>query len=189
MRTGTMVAAGAATVALLAGCGSSKSTSSTTSASTGAAAPAAAKSAYGSSASATGGSSATGTSAAGASSTALIGTKHNALGTVLAAGPKKLTVYMFEGDGASSSRCSAACASVWPPVTSTGAARTAGGAMTSHLGLITRPDGKTQVTYNGHPLYLFARDKDHGDSYGQGIKSFGSAWYVLAPNGNKIDKS
>ncbi len=46
-----------------------------------------------------------------------------------------------------------------------------------------------QVTYKGHPLYYFAKDGDAGDAYGQGSKSFGAGWYVLAPSGKKIDKS
>jgi predicted lipoprotein with Yx(FWY)xxD motif len=61
--------------------------------------------------------------------------------------------------------------------------------MASDLGTITRPDGTKQVTYKGHPLYLFAKDKDDGDAYGEGVKAFGADWYVLAPSGNKIDLS
>ncbi|HEY4428334.1 MAG TPA: hypothetical protein VGN08_09045 [Solirubrobacteraceae bacterium] len=67
--------------------------------------------------------------------------------------------------------------------------RATGAAVASHLGTLTRPDGTKQVTYNGHPLYFFAMDKDQGDSYGQGANAFGASWYVLAPSGNKIDKS
>ena len=61
--------------------------------------------------------------------------------------------------------------------------------MSAHLGTITRPDGTTQVTYKGHPLYLFVKDKDDGDAYGEAIKAFGAEWYVLAPSGNKVDVS
>ena len=61
--------------------------------------------------------------------------------------------------------------------------------MAADLGTITRPDGTTQVTYKGHPLYYFRKDGDAGDAYGQGAKAFGAGWYVLAPSGNKIDKS
>jgi predicted lipoprotein with Yx(FWY)xxD motif len=50
-------------------------------------------------------------------------------------------------------------------------------------------EGGTQVTYNGHPLYLYVKDKDDGDSYGEGVNGFGASWYVLAPSGKKVDNS
>jgi len=43
------------------------------------------------------------------------------------------------------------------------------------------------VTYKGHPLYYYAKDGDAGDAYGQGSTSFGAGWYVLKPNGEKLD--
>jgi Secreted repeat of unknown function len=43
------------------------------------------------------------------------------------------------------------------------------------------------VTYNGHPLYYFAGDKAAGDTKGQDLHNFGGGWYVVAPNGQKID--
>ena len=59
----------------------------------------------------------------------------------------------------------------------------------SELGVTVRQDGSRQVTYHGHPLYFYARDGDKSDAYGQGVKSFGAGWYVLAPSGKKIDTS
>jgi predicted lipoprotein with Yx(FWY)xxD motif len=100
-----------------------------------------------------------------------------------------MTVYLFEADTGSSSTCSGACASVWPPVTTGGQPQAGGRAMASELATITRPDGSKQVTYNGHPLYYYSRDGDAGDAYGAGIKSYGAKWYVLAPSGKKIDNS
>jgi predicted lipoprotein with Yx(FWY)xxD motif len=193
MRGSLMLGAAAAAFAALAGCGSSsKSTSSTgassastTSSAAGGSAAAATTSPYGSHSPSGAGASTT----AGAASAVSLTTKHAALGTVLAVGPKRMTVYMFEADKGSASACSASCAAVWPPVTTTGAATAAGAAISSHLATITRPDGTKQVTYNGHPLYRFAKDKDKGDSYGQGVKAFGASWYVLAPSGKKIDNS
>ena len=114
-------------------------------------------------------------------------TKRGKLGTILAAGPKHKTVYLFESDTASTSSCNGPCASLWPPVTGTASAGE--GAMSADLGTITRSDGTKQVTYKGHPLYHYARDGDAGDSYGQGLKSFGASWYVLAPSGKKVDNS
>ena len=116
-------------------------------------------------------------------------TKHAKLGTILAAGPKRLTVYLFEADSRSRSACSGACAKVWPPVLSSSSPRLGTGVRAADVGSLARSDGTRQVTYKGHPLYFFARDQDAGDAYGAGIKSFGAAWYVLAANGKKIDNS
>jgi predicted lipoprotein with Yx(FWY)xxD motif len=117
----------------------------------------------------------------------MITTKHAKLGTILAAGPKHLTVYLFEADKGPSSTCTGACAAEWPPVLGKAAAH--GGAMSADLGTTTRPDGRTQVTYKGHPLYYYVRDKEDGDTYGQGLKLFGAEWYVLNPAGSKVDNS
>jgi len=120
--------------------------------------------------------------------------KSNKLGTVLGAGPKRLTVYLFEADRGSTSSCSAACAAVWPPVTTTGKPKADRGAIAADLGTIKRSDGKMQVTYSGHPLYYYAKDGDAKDgdakdAYGQGLENFGAGWYVLAPSGHKIDRT
>jgi predicted lipoprotein with Yx(FWY)xxD motif len=191
MRSSLPAAGFAAVLALLAGCGSSsKSTTSSSGAAASGSSTAAASSAYGHSPYGAGATTATASgSAASAAASIVVSAKHGKLGTLLAAGPKKRTVYLFEGDTASTSACAGTCPGIWPPVTTTAAATAAGGASRSALGTITRPDGSKQVTYNGHPLYYFANDKDESDSYGQGIKSFGSSWYVLAPTGKKIDKS
>ncbi len=134
------------------------------------------------------GTSSTTSTAASANQAALITTKKaSKLGTVVAYGPKKLTVYMFEADRGSSSSCTGACTHNWPPVT--GTPQASGGAISSDLGTITRPDGIKQVTYKGHPLYLFFKDKDDGDTYGQGVNAFGANWYSLSPSGSKVDLS
>jgi predicted lipoprotein with Yx(FWY)xxD motif len=49
-----------------------------------------------------------------------------------------------------------------------------------------RSDGKAQVTYNGHPLYVFSGDEKAGDTKGEGVNAFGGNWYVVDPSGNKI---
>jgi predicted lipoprotein with Yx(FWY)xxD motif len=170
----------AAAVALAAGCGSSKSTTGTTSASAHAttATPAASKSAYGS----------TGASSSSSSAGAVtISAKHSKDGTILAAGPKHLTVYLFEADNGGQSTCSGACAAAWPPVTTGGEPQAGGVASSAKLGTLTRSDGTKQVTYNGHPLYFFEKDGDAGDAYGQGVNAFGAGWYVMSPSGTKID--
>jgi predicted lipoprotein with Yx(FWY)xxD motif len=115
-----------------------------------------------------------------------VGTKHGAIGTILAAGPKLLTVYLREGEKGSRSACHGACAKAWAPVTTTGRPVAAGGVVSAILGFISRPDGTKQVTYKGHPLYYFAEDRGSGDWYGQGLKAFGAHWYVVTPIGYKV---
>ena len=52
------------------------------------------------------------------------------------------------------------------------------GLSSSLLGRIKRPDGTTQVTYNGMPLYYFSGDANPGDTNGQGI---GGVWFAAQP--------
>jgi predicted lipoprotein with Yx(FWY)xxD motif len=54
------------------------------------------------------------------------------------------------------------------------------------VGTIARTDGSPQVTYNGHPVYLFSGDQQPGDTNGEGVSAFGGSWYVLSPAGNQI---
>jgi predicted lipoprotein with Yx(FWY)xxD motif len=49
-----------------------------------------------------------------------------------------------------------------------------------------RSDGAPQVTYNGHPLYLYEGDQKPGDTDGQGLTAFGARWYALTPAGNQV---
>jgi predicted lipoprotein with Yx(FWY)xxD motif len=49
------------------------------------------------------------------------------------------------------------------------------------LGTIKRPEGSTQVTYRGHPLYTFAEDKKPGDAKGEGLKDVGTWHSVRVP--------
>lgn len=185
MKNSLMLATAAAALALLAGCGSaSKTTASTSAAATSSTAASSGASPYSHASSTT---TATASTTAGAGM--LITSKHDKLGTVLAAGPEKLTVYLFEGDKGAASSCSGACAAAWPPVTTSGSPQSSASVVAGDLGTITRSDGSKQVTYKGHPLYYFIKDKDAGDAYGQGAKAFGADWYVLAPSGNKVDES
>jgi predicted lipoprotein with Yx(FWY)xxD motif len=129
------------------------------------------------------------TSTSAASGGTAIATEHTGLGTVLVAGPKHLTVYLWEADKGSTSACSGACAQVWPPVTTTGAPKAEGGAVAADLGTTARAGGVKQVTYNGHPLYWYTGDSQAGETTGQGSTGFGAAWYVMSPSGSKITSS
>jgi hypothetical protein len=60
------------------------------------------------------------------------------------------------------------------------------GANASLVSTTNRSGGAKQVTYNGHPLYLFKGDSNPGDTNGQGLDAFGGSWYALSPAGDQI---
>jgi predicted lipoprotein with Yx(FWY)xxD motif len=96
-----------------------------------------------------------------------------------------LTLYDFHRDEGAKSACYGACASVWPPLKTSGTPQTTGGVEASKLGTAKRTDGTTQVTYGGRPLYTYAGDRKPGDAKGNGITSFGGSWHALHPNGKE----
>jgi predicted lipoprotein with Yx(FWY)xxD motif len=99
---------------------------------------------------------------------------------------KGMTVYLFVADTGTSSTCYTSCAAIWPPVFTDGAPQAGAGADKSILGTTTRTDGKVEVTYAGHPIYCFVKDKAPGDTTGQGINGFGALWWVMSPAGAAI---
>jgi predicted lipoprotein with Yx(FWY)xxD motif len=78
-----------------------------------------------------------------------------------------------------------ACAVEWPPLRATGQPTVGGRANVSVVATSARSDGKRQVTYNGHPLYLFSADQKAGDTNGRGLNAFGGLWCVSS-SGDEI---
>jgi predicted lipoprotein with Yx(FWY)xxD motif len=120
-----------------------------------------------------------------AASGATIAVATSKLGQILVDG-NGMTVYLFVVDTSTTSNCYTSCATIWPPVLTTGAPQAGAGATASLLGTTQRTDGKTEVTYAGHPLYYFVQDKAAGDATGQGINGFGGLWWVVSPSGAAI---
>jgi predicted lipoprotein with Yx(FWY)xxD motif len=74
----------------------------------------------------------------------------------------------------------------WPPLRAHGRPTVGSRAKRSLIGSTARSDGKPQVTYDGHPLYLYVDDQKPGDTNGQGVKAFGARWFALTPSGTQI---
>ncbi|MEU0934238.1 MULTISPECIES: hypothetical protein [unclassified Embleya] len=127
----------------------------------------------------------TGTASAGA---ATVTTRSGSLGKILVDSTGR-TLYLFEADTSGTSTCSGDCAVAWPPLLAPGQPTAGGDAKADLLGITTRGDGGREVTYNGHPLYLYQGDRQPGDTNGQGLDQFGAKWYVLGPDGNKVTTS
>jgi predicted lipoprotein with Yx(FWY)xxD motif len=117
--------------------------------------------------------------------TATIGVANTDLGKILVDSQGR-TIYLFAKDSGTKSACSGGCAVQWPPVRANGKPTVGSGLTASKVGTTARSDGKPQVTYNGHPLYLFQGDSNPGDTNGQGINAFGGGWFVLSPSGDEI---
>lgn len=99
------------------------------------------------------------------------------------------TLYLFEADQPARSGCSGACASIWPPLTTSAAPQAGGGVSAAKLATFVRAGGERQVTYNGHPLYTYAGDSRPGATDGQALDQFGAEWYVVDAAGDKIDEN
>jgi predicted lipoprotein with Yx(FWY)xxD motif len=93
-----------------------------------------------------------------------------------------MTLYTLQTEASGTIKCTGSCAKNWPPLLLAGGATaaTAGdGVDAGKLGTIARPDGGTQVTYDGMPLYLWVGDTATGQATGQGVAGFS----VVSPSG------
>jgi predicted lipoprotein with Yx(FWY)xxD motif len=134
--------------------------------------------------------------AAGSSSTPASSAGSSSAGTTLEAktiggkqvltNAKGFTLYWFALDTATASKCTGSCASYWPPVPGPA---TAGAGVTGKMGTITRSDGTTQATYNGHPLYTYVGDTSPGQDKGNGLNASGGLWYVVPVSGGAAPAS
>ena len=97
---------------------------------------------------------------------------------------------MTSGVRDASPACQDACASVWPAFTAGNVA--AGAGVDASMLYTAEVQGRTQVVYDGWPLYTFAGDNEAGDTNGEGIEppdgsAFGGSWYLVAPDGSAIE--
>jgi predicted lipoprotein with Yx(FWY)xxD motif len=87
-----------------------------------------------------------------------------------------LTLYTFAPDSVNKSVCYGDCAAYWPPVPGN---MSAGPGVTGKIGTITRTDGTTQATYDGHPLYTYIGDHSPGQDGGNNVNLNGGVWHVV----------
>jgi predicted lipoprotein with Yx(FWY)xxD motif len=116
---------------------------------------------------------------------ATVGISNTGIGKILVDSQGR-TLYLFKADQGTKSACTGACAGAWPPLLVKGKPTLGNGVNASLVGTAARPEGTTQVTYNGHPLYLFVKDQEAGETNGQGVSAFGAAWFALGSGGNQV---
>jgi predicted lipoprotein with Yx(FWY)xxD motif len=151
-------------------------------------------SACGSSGSAKTGSAATSSTAGSSSTTVSPTTTAAAGGAVVSLTTTKLgltlvdsaghTLYQYMPDPTGSSTCTAACSTIWPPLTAPSTTVSVGAHLTASLFSVVAGAGGTHiVAISGHPLYRFSGDKAPGDTTGQG---FGGVWHAAGPLGGTM---
>jgi predicted lipoprotein with Yx(FWY)xxD motif len=104
------------------------------------------------------------------------------IGKVLATSTGR-TLYLFMADHKGKSACYGKCATYWPPLIKKGKVTAGAGVKAGLLGTTRRKNGTRQVTYKGHPLYLFKLDKGAGQVSGQRQNFFGGLWYAVSSSG------
>ncbi|MFL5796629.1 MAG: hypothetical protein ACJ77A_01695 [Actinomycetota bacterium] len=124
-----------------------------------------------------------GATTAGGSSVATVEAKNvGGLGTVLV-DSRGFTLYRLTGETSSNIQCSGSCTTTWPPLKASGTPEAGSGA-TGTVATVKRPDGITQVTYDGVPLYTFAGDSGPGQSNGEGIEG---VWFAVTAAGQSAN--
>jgi predicted lipoprotein with Yx(FWY)xxD motif len=115
-----------------------------------------------------------------------VGSKRIKLGTVLVSSSGR-ALYVSSRDPNGHTTCTGSCAKRWIPLLGTAAvARSRSGINQHLLGVIKRPGGGSQVTYDHHPLYTFLGDQSPETTSGEGATEFGSRWYLISTSGQEI---
>jgi len=112
---------------------------------------------------------------------------HTSIGTILTSS-SGLTLYEFTRDQADANSCVkvSGCSRYWPALESSGTPTAGAGVKASLLSTIRLPGGSRQVTYAGHPLYLYSGDSSPADTSYVGAQQFGGKWYALNASGHFV---
>lgn len=98
------------------------------------------------------------------------------LGKTVLTNTKGRTLYSLSVEKNGKFICTGSCLSVWHPLMVPAGVKPTGPVK---LGTIARPEGGTQVTYKGRPLYRFGGDSKADEANGEGIKDVGT-WHAAA---------
>jgi predicted lipoprotein with Yx(FWY)xxD motif len=98
------------------------------------------------------------------------------LGKTILVSTKGRTLYSLSAETKGRFICTGSCLSVWHPLLVPDGVKPTGPVK---LGTIERPEGKTQVTFKGLPLYSFGGDSKAGEVNGEGIVDVGT-WHAAS---------
>ena len=101
------------------------------------------------------------------------------VGTVLTTA-SGLTLYRFAEDSPGTSKCTGACAKIWPPLLAAKGAHVSAPHGVKGFSLLKITNGHSQVAFHKLPLYTFAGDKKKGQAHGQNV---GKVWFAVLKSG------
>ncbi|MFZ2049299.1 MAG: hypothetical protein WAU69_00040 [Solirubrobacteraceae bacterium] len=109
--------------------------------------------------------------------------RHTNFGNILVSSSGR-TLYEFTRDHGTKSSCATTrgCSAVWPSLKASGRPTAGSGVKAS---LLSTTSGN-QVTYAGHPLYVYSRDSGPGQTSYVGAKEFGGTWYAINASGGTV---
>lgn len=101
------------------------------------------------------------------------------------------TVFEFTKDKKNKDACVTinGCPGVWPPLEVSGMPSAGAGLNAKKLGTIMLPSGGKQVTYYGHPLYLYVGDSKPAETSYNGANEFGGVWWVVNAKGKSVKRA
>ena len=112
------------------------------------------------------------------------------VGTVLV-GRSGKTLYSPQQEASGKIECTGGCLGFWFPVrVPAGTALRAPSGVTGVLGMIHRPGGMAQLTYDGKPLYTFRLDQApgqvHGNNFTDHFAGTTFTWHALSTSGAPV---
>lgn len=112
--------------------------------------------------------------------------QNQALGKTVLTTTKGRTLYSLSVEKNGKFICTGSCLSVWHPLMVPAGVKPTGPVK---LGTVARPEGGTQVTYKGRPLYRFGGDSKAGEANGDGIKDVGTWHPAVDPQAGSTTQS
>jgi predicted lipoprotein with Yx(FWY)xxD motif len=109
-------------------------------------------------------------------------------GMKVLAGPSGKTLYTASTEQGGKIKCVGSCTSIWSPELATpAAAKQAASQLGTSIGVVTRPDGKQQLTFKGMPLYSFTQEGTKALQGNGAVDSFSGTqfhWQAASTSGN-----
>jgi predicted lipoprotein with Yx(FWY)xxD motif len=101
-------------------------------------------------------------------------------------------LYVADQEKDGTVRCTGSCNSIWLPAQPGSVRQSLADDLGGKLGSVKRPDGSSQATFNGQPVYRFAQDHA-GTVMGNGVTdSFGGqqfSWHSVGDDGTSASGS